>query len=200
MRENQTNHKNSEQAIVRHRRESRELRVEMQRLEADVEVLQDALDSDSLEEGKLDALKEGLEEAKGELDTHQASYGDSVVAYDKAKDALKACREKMKTVDDEIAEIQAKIRKAEHKAMKLSERRDAALRDKNAAFAELESGQKSRQDAEKRRVDQAETIDIYTEQANKVHPRVAVEENETPASLERKLVKLQDDLRRWETR
>lgn len=72
MRERQTDLKNCEQAITRHRRESRELRIKMQRLDADVEGLQDALEKDSLEEGRLDALKDGLKEAEDELVTHQA--------------------------------------------------------------------------------------------------------------------------------
>ena len=199
-RDRQTNLTNREQAITRHKRASRELRIELQRLESDVEVLQDALDRDSLEEGRLDALKEGLKEAQDELVTHEASYKDSVVARDQANVALKDCREKMKTVDDEVAEIQAKINKAQKKAEKSSERRDAALRSKNAAFAELEDGQKSKERAEKQRADLAETVGIYVEQASTIHPRVAVDKGETPSSLEKKLEKLQADLQRWETR
>ncbi|KAL8785930.1 MAG: hypothetical protein Q9213_003079 [Squamulea squamosa] len=161
MRERQTDLKNCEQAITRHRRESRELRIEMQRLDADVEGLQDALDRDSLEEGRLDALKEGLKEAEEELVTHQASYSDSVVAIDKAKDILRECRTQMKTVDDEVAEIQAKIRKAQNKAMKASERRDNALRNKNATFDELNECKTSRERAEKQRAHLAETVTLY---------------------------------------
>ncbi|KAL8807129.1 MAG: hypothetical protein Q9200_004795 [Gallowayella weberi] len=199
-RESQTNLKNHEQAIVRHKRESRELRVEMQRLDTDVGRLQDAVDRDSLEEGKLDALKEGLEEAKEELTMYQASYGDSVIAVDETREAMRQLRDKMKVIDDEVAEIQAKITKAEKKAMKLSGQRDAALRDKNAAFAELEKGQKSKEAIESRRDSLAVTVNTFTEQANQCHSRVAVEEGQTPASLEQKLDKLQGDLARWEQR
>ncbi|KAL8735651.1 MAG: hypothetical protein Q9166_000820 [cf. Caloplaca sp. 2 TL-2023] len=200
MRERQTNLKNCEQAIIRHKRESRDLRVEMQRLEADVEGLQDALDRDSLEEGKVDALKEGLQEAREELSTYTASFELIVVAMDEARENMRKSREKMKAIDDEVAEIQAKIRKAESKAMKLSERRDAALRDKNAAFAALEEGQKSKEATEKKRADVAETVGIYIEQASLIHERVPVENGETAGSLEKKLEKLQSDLEKWEAR
>ncbi|KAI4111346.1 MAG: hypothetical protein LQ339_000545 [Xanthoria mediterranea] len=184
VRERQTILKDSEQAITRHKRDSRELRIELQRLEADVEGLQDALESDSLEEGRLDALKEGLQEAKEELVTHQASFSDSVVAIDKAKDVLRVCREEMTAIDNEVAEIQAKVRKAENKKQKSSERRDAALRKKNAAFADLEDLQKTKERGERQREDCDSTVTVWTEQANKIHPRVEVEA----------------DLQKWETR
>lgn len=200
VRERQTNLKDCEQAITRHKRDSREMRIEMQRLEADVEGLQDALERDSLEEGRLDALKEGLKEAEEELVTYQASFSDSVVAIDKAKEVLKVCREEMAAIDNEVAEIQAKVRKAEIKKNKSSERRDAALRNKNAAFADLEDAQKTKERGERQREDCANTVTVWTEQANKIHPRVAVEADETPKSIEKKLDRLQADLQRWETR
>ncbi|KAL8844334.1 MAG: hypothetical protein Q9176_001244 [Flavoplaca citrina] len=200
VRERQTNLKDCEQAIARHKRDSRELRIEMQRVEEHVENLQDALERDSLEEGKLDALKEGLKEAEEELTTHQASYSDSVVAMDKAKEVLRVCREEMSAIDSEVAEIQAKIRKAENKKIKSSERRETALRNKNAAFADLEELQKTKEKGERQREDCANTVEVWTEQANRIHPRVPVEAGETPRSIEKKLDKLQADLQKWETR
>ena len=200
VRERQTNLKDCEQAIARHKRDSRELRIEMQRVEEHVENLQDALERDSLEEGKLDALKEGLKEAEEELTTHQASYSDSVVAMDKAKEVLRVCREEMSAIDSEVAEIQAKIRKAENKKIKSSERRETALRNKNAAFADLEELQKTKEKGERQREGCANTVEVWTEQANRIHPRVPVEAGETPRSIEKKLDKLQADLQKWETR
>ncbi|KAL8711114.1 MAG: hypothetical protein Q9220_004495 [cf. Caloplaca sp. 1 TL-2023] len=199
MRERQTNLKNCDQAITRHRRNARELRIDVQRFESDVEGLQDAIDGDTLEEGRLDALKEGLTETREELATHQASFGDSVVAVDKAREALRMLRDQMKVIDDETAEVQARIRKAEVKATTTSERREAALRDKNLAIAELEQTIRSKADAQVRRVDYAETCSIWNQKATEVCPRVPVDRGETCASLEKKLEKLQADLRKWET-
>ncbi|KAL8673351.1 MAG: hypothetical protein Q9168_002230 [Polycauliona sp. 1 TL-2023] len=200
VRERQTSLKNCEQAITRHKRESREQRVDMQRVESDVENIQDALERDSLEEGKLDALKDGLKEAEEEKVTNEASYGDSVVAMDKAREALRVCREEMSAIDGEVAEIQAKVRKAENKKLKSTERREAALRNKNAAFADLEARQKSKEKMEKQRTEHAKTVSLYIEQASAVHERVAIEAGETPTSVEKKLDKLREDLKRWETR
>ncbi|KAL8645420.1 MAG: hypothetical protein Q9226_007310 [Calogaya cf. arnoldii] len=119
---------------------------------------------------------------------------------DKAKEILRVCREEMAAIDSEVDEIQAKIRKTENKKMKSSERRDAALRNKNAAFADLEDARKTKEKGEKQREDLATTVGVWTAQASKIHERVAVEGGETPKSIERKLEKLNADLQRWETR
>ncbi|KAL8721353.1 MAG: hypothetical protein Q9225_001965 [Loekoesia sp. 1 TL-2023] len=198
-RERQTNLTNCEQAITRHKRDSRELRVEVQRFEAEIEDLQDTLEKDAVEEGKLEALKEGLAEAKEELATHQASFGDSVITVDKARESLKKLRELMKVIDDEIAEIQAKIQKAEAKRFKSSERREAALREKNLAFAEIEKIKHAQESTQKAREDIAETVHIWTGEAGRVCPRVPVDTGETYESLEKKMEKLQADLKRAES-
>lgn len=171
----------------------------MQRLEAEIEDVQDTLDKDAVEEGKLEALKEGLSEAKEELATHQASFGDSVIAVDKARDWLRTLRERMKSMDNEIAEVQAKIRKAEAKRVKLSERREAALREKNSAFAEIEQVKNVQENTQKARTDIAETVDIWIGEAGQVCPRVPIDRGETYNSLEKTMKKLQADLKRAES-
>ena len=171
----------------------------MQSLEAEVEDLQDTLDKDAIEEGRLDALKEGLEEAKEELTTHEASFGDSVIAVDKAREMLRTIREQMKAIDDEIAEIQAKINKAETKKARLSERRETALRAKNLAFAEIEQVKRAQEDAQKRRDDVAETVDVFIGEASRICPRVPVDRGETYGTLEKKMEKLEADLKRAES-
>lgn len=168
-------------------------------MEAEIEDLQDTLEKDAVEEGKLEALKEGLAEAQEELATHQASFGDSVIAIDKARESLKTLREQMKVIDDEIAEILAKIQKSEAKRFKLSERREAALREKNLAFAEIERFKHAQESTQKAREDIAETVHIWTGEAGQVCPRVPVDGGETYESLEKKMEKLQADLKRAES-
>lgn len=198
VRERQIALKSCEQAITRHKRDSREHRVEVQRLEAEVEDLQDKRDNDAVEEGKLDALKEGLEEAKEELSTHQASFGDSVIALDKIRGTLKTIRERMDAIDDETAEIKAKIHKAEVKKVKLSERREAALREKNQAFAKIGELKHTRGAAQAERDDTEETVNIFIGEASKICPRVPVDQGENCDSLDAKLKKLTKDLQNWE--
>ncbi|KAI4091810.1 MAG: hypothetical protein LQ344_003914 [Seirophora lacunosa] len=199
-RERQTNVKNCEQAIVRHKRETRELRIEVQKLEGAVADIQDRLDNGAVEEGRLDALKQGLEDAKEELSTHQASFGDSVIAKDKATEVLKTLRDRMSAIDVETANIKAKIQKAEVKSVKVSERRDAALRDKNSAYAAIKQQEDAYEVAEGVRNDQAHTVECFVEEASKICDRVRVDRGETTHTLEAKLDKLSTDLKAWEKR
>lgn len=200
MRECQTSLTNCEQAITRHRRQSRDLKVEVNRLDDDVARLQEAIDRDSLEEGKLDELKKQLSGAKQNVDTQQAQFGDSVLAVDRARDALKPLRDQMKAIDVELAEVQAKIGKAEKRQVDRSLQREAALRDKNFAFSEIDRAKASQVAAQKRRVDHEETVRIYSGKAGEICPRVPIDRGETCGSLEKKLEKLQADLNRAETR
>ncbi|KAL8705541.1 MAG: hypothetical protein Q9201_001358 [Fulgogasparrea decipioides] len=199
VRERQTSLKNCEQAIVRHKRESRDFQVEVQRLDDDVASLQEAIDRDALDESGLEVMKKELAEAKESLAAYQAQFGDSVVASDKAREESKTLKERMKAIDDETDQVQAKVRKAEKRMVDKSKTRDDALRGKNSAIEELQKAEKSKEIAQKQRNDHAETINVWSDQARQICPRVPVDRGETCASLEKKLEKLQADHKRWET-
>ena len=200
VRERQTSLKNCEQAITRQVRQIRELKVEIDRLDEDVLGLQEVIDRDSLEEGKLDEYKKQLDGAKQTVATQEAQFGDSVLASDKARDAMKPLRDQMKAIDDEAAEVKAKIEKAEKRRMERSLQRDAALREKNAAFSEIDHARVSEGEARAQSADRQETIDLYTNEAKKICLRVPVDKGETCGSLEKKLEKLQADLQRADSR
>lgn len=199
MRERQTNLKNAEQAITRHRREAGNLRVEVQRLTNEMDGLQEAIDRDSVEEGGLEVLKKGLDDAKIQRASYEAQYGDSVVAMDKAREPLGAIKEQMKVIENDIANTHTRIKKAETKCFGKLGERDVALREKNIAVDEHRRAREAKIAAQEARADHAETVAVYTGQASEICARVAVDQGETCASLEKKLEKLQADLKRWET-
>lgn len=189
-----------EQAILRHRKEMENKRIEMQQAQSEVEELQDALDEDAIEEGRLDALKEQLEEAKEERSTHEGSYGDLVIAKDKAIDAMNVTRHQMADVDSKIQEAVAKVAKAESKATERANQRSAALREKNSAMEAVTSAQEEIERRQKEREGLEITVVEFNNQANLVCPRVAVDEGETAISLEKKYERLQRDLANAERR
>ncbi|KAL8642945.1 MAG: hypothetical protein Q9228_000434 [Teloschistes exilis] len=199
MRERQTNLKNAEQAITRHRREAGNLRVEVQRLTNEMDGLQEAIDRDSVEEGGLEVLKKGLDDAKIQRASYEAQYGDSVVAMDKAREPLRTIKEQMKVIENDIANTHTRIKKAETKCFGKLGERDVALREKNIAVDEHRRAREAKIAAQEARADHAETVAVYTGQASEICARVAVDQGETCASLEKKLEKLQADLKRWET-
>ncbi len=172
----------------------------MQQAENIVDELQDALDQDAVEEGRLDVLKDQLTEAKEEKSTHEASYGESIIAKDKNNELLKASRERMAGKDEFIADAKAKVLKAESRAAKCANQRSSALRDKNAAFDLVESEKLEREQYERERDEESQRVDEFTSKASDFCPRVPVDEGETGDSIDLKLDKLNKDLKDAEKR
>lgn len=188
------------QAIVAHNRQQKELVIAVQRAETIVGDLQDALDRDAIEEGRLDALKDHLKEAEEEKSTHEGSYEESINAIDKVTDAMKTSRERMSEMDAQIAEAEAEVLKAESKAVKLENQRLAALQAKNQALQTIEDEQKRKQVKEREREERSQTVRSFIEQANAICPRVPVDAGETGESIDNKLKKLVADLKKYEDR
>lgn len=172
----------------------------MQQADTLVDELQDALDADAIEEGRLDELKEQLAEAKEDKTTHEASYGEFVVAKDKNNDVVRTTREEMAEMDKKIEEAEAKVKKAESKATKCGNERLAALREKNTAIDAVEKEKRDREVYEKERQDQMAVVESFIHQASAICARVRVDEGETGESIERKYEKLQRDLAAAEKR
>lgn len=191
-------HRRCQDAITAHTREANALLIAMQRVEAGIEELQDALDHDAVEEGRLDALKEHLNEARDERTTHEGSYGESVLTLDKIKEAMRISRDDMSALDLQIAEANAKIKKAENKALKASTIRANALQSKNAAIESVQAFQESKKRTLGWREEKVMQVADFTAQASEICPRVPVDPGETGQSLDRKLEKLHGDLKKYE--
>lgn len=189
--------KGCDEAIARHHKESRSLRLAVQRAESVVEELQDALDQDAVEEGRLEALKEHLQEAQEEKAAHEGSYEDSIVALDKVRESMRVSRDEMRALDLQIAEIKAKIGKAENKALKASSQRTNALQAKNSAIKDVEDVKSGKAAAEKRRTEQITRLADFTAQASDICARVPVAPGETGDTLDKKLCKLDADLKKF---
>lgn len=189
-----------EQAIFKNKRDAQHLRIEMQQAEHVVDELQDALDQDAVEEGRLDFLKGQLTEAKEEKNTHENSYEESVIAKDKHSELLRTSREQMATKDVIIEDAKAKFLQAESRAAKCESKRSSALRDKNAAYDSVESGKQEREQYEREREEESQRVDEFIRKANEYCSRVPVDEGETGDSIELKLEKLNRDLKDAEKR
>ena len=198
MREKQLNVTRCSQAIERHGREVKALRIAMQKAEDVVEQLQDALDRDAIEEGRLDALKDQLKEAEEERATHAGSYEDSVIASDNAKETLGLKREELSTIDLRIQEAMTKLEKAKSRSEKIAEQRRKAMKQKDAAIEEVSKAKKLHAEHEKDRVDKIAVVADFTEQASKICSRVPVDPGETASSIDKKLAKLEKDVERFE--
>lgn len=199
-RDKKANIRVCDQAIASHRKETSNLRVVVQRAESIVDKLQDALDNDAVEEGRLEALKTQLIEAQNEVTNHEGSYEDSVVELDKVRESMRVSRNQMKVLDDRVLEAEAKIRMAENEATNISDKREAALKIKNAAVDAAKKAVLNKTLLEPQRKAQFETLTQFLGEANAICRRVPVDPGETSETLEKKQEKLHDDLVRYEAR
>ena len=159
----------------------------VQRAEASVEELQDSLDSDAVEEGRLDALKGVLNDFESDKTVQESSYEECVVVKDRLAVNLKDYKEKMRAMDIKIAEAEAKVYKAEKKTLGLAAQRETALSEKNAAFQLLVDSQEKRQEYVSGREEVMARVVAFTEGASRVSARVPIPPEETGATLEKKL-------------
>lgn len=185
---------------MKHKQDADHLQIEMQQAENVVDELQDNLEKDAVEEGRLEFLKDQLLEAKEEKITHESSYGESVVAKDKNNESLKNTREQIAKMDVNIEEAKAKVSKAESKASRCANQRSSALRDKTMALEAVEMLKREKAEHEEHREEQLQVVGNFTDQATAISPRVPVDKGETGDSLDRKLHKLDKDLREAEKR
>ncbi|MCJ1373013.1 Structural maintenance of chromosomes protein 6 [Loxospora ochrophaea] len=190
--------KSSNEAVVQHQRRSLDLRVAAQRAQTSVEALQDALEKDAVEEGRLDSLREQLQEAEGEKTTYEASAMESVTSLDGIRASMKETWEQMGAIDASMAEVDVRIRKANNKAQKLSNQRQTVLQDKNSAIKLVQDIQDKKREWENEREGKVREVNDYVEKASKICPRVPVGRDDTYESLEPKYEKLVRDLKRSE--
>ena len=162
--------------------------------------LQDALEEDSVEEGRLESLKQELEDAREEKIGHEASYEESVNAKDKNRESLENARHKMAKIDAHFKEAEAKVLKSESKLTRCVNQRSSALTEMNAAYESVQAAKEELETIKEEREQIVRRVEEFTTQANDICPRVPVEHGETYDSLEHKRQKLQKDLSNAERR
>ena len=185
-----------QQAVGRHKKASQAKLIEMQQAQSIVEDLQDALDEDKIEEGRLDYLKEQLSEHEETERLAEGSFQDAINARDSLKESLEALDQKMTDLEVRIKEAEARMLKAETKSTQCNHRRASALHDKNKAISALENVQRERPKLVEACQSHEETVTEFTIQASAVCDRVPIGPGETEKTLENKHAKLQRDLDR----
>ncbi|RAH53861.1 DEAD-domain-containing protein [Aspergillus piperis CBS 112811] len=186
------------QARQKHDRRSNELRIAAQRMEDRVEELKDALDREAPEDGRLDGLRTTLQEAEEERHLNEGSLNDATDAMEGLMKELKAIKQELAAKDAEIAIVQEELKVAQDAERKADEERRKRINDKNAAAERIEDRKRDRDRVKNKRDEIAVRIVDFSEKANIICDRVAIEEGETAASLDRKLERLHNDIKRYE--
>jgi uncharacterized protein (DUF488 family) len=191
---------NCNQEIGKHKKVEKNLRLASQRADELVESLQDALEKDAIEEGRLEALKNGLEEAEGEKQHLQNAYKDTVREKDTNLAKRNANLKGMDDIDKRTAEVDVRILKAKDRERKMSDRRMVALQEKNKLFQVVETAQANKLNLTTKRADKAQCVASFIQDAGKIGARLPIDEGDTPEILDKKLQKLNADLQRYQQR
>ena len=186
------------QAIARFKKERDNLRIQTQRAEDNAEAKQNEIESNQPQQGKLQELERQLEEARTELREVEDSYQDSVLAKDRLGELGREFKEKLDLVQKELNEAQTRIEKAGKRLLNLEEARTKALYDKNKAHDDIDQAKLHVTRLGEKRATQSAKVEEFIGEAQKISPRVPVEEGATPAVLDERLQKLTEDMRRFE--
>ena len=168
--------------------------MELQQTQRLAEELQDILDQDEIQPGRLDTLGLQLTEAEEEKATHEGSYQELVIAKDVAFKSLRETRAKMMQTDELLKEAEARTFQTREKVARQEEERRNVLREKNAALDSLERVKARNATRSEARPKQLETIENFIGEATKVCARIPINEGENEESLQKKYEKLLRDL------
>ncbi|GKZ40075.1 structural maintenance of chromosomes protein 6, partial [Aspergillus brasiliensis] len=111
---------------------------------------------------------------------------------------LKAIKQELAAKDAEIAIVQEELKVAQDVERKADEERRKKINDKNAATERIEDRKRDRDRVKNKREEIEARILDFSRKASIICDRVAIEEGETAASLDRKLERLHNDIKRYE--
>ncbi|GKZ51992.1 structural maintenance of chromosomes protein 6, partial [Aspergillus brasiliensis] len=167
-------------------------------MEDHVEELIDALEREAPKDGRLDTLRTTLQEAEEEKRVTEGSLNDATDAMEAMMKTLKAIKQELAAKDAEIAIVQEELKVAQDVERKADEERRKKINDKNAATERIEDRKRDRDRVKNKREEIEARILDFSRKASIICDRVAIEEGETAASLDRKLERLHNDIKRYE--
>ena len=191
--------KTSNEELKRFDRRNRELRTQYQEADDAVQAQQNEIESNRLQDGKLQELENQLEEAKGDMESHGASYQDMVNAKDRLDEVAREIKRRLDAVTTERNQGRAHIAKAKDRLTELEGSRQDALREKNLALQMIDVAKNEQARLEQKRERKQAQVDEFVGLATDVcERRIPVDPDMTPQLLDERIIKLIEDVRRAE--
>ncbi|KAF2144764.1 uncharacterized protein K452DRAFT_222905 [Aplosporella prunicola CBS 121167] len=197
LRSRQEAHKQARQAVEIHKRNYKNLQIQMQKAQDDVEKMQDALEAETPQAGKLEALEAQHQEQEDARQAHENQFEDAVTERDKLNEFQTMLRSEMRELETQLTNIERTVEKARNRVQRLEDRRQRALMAKNAALEAVEAERGRRTDLEAECEAMRATVDRFIADAQKVSERVEVSSNQTVGGVEKTLEKITRDLERY---
>lgn len=184
-------------AVAQHKRRVSELKKELLRVQVRTTQVEVALDAFDGVDGRLQGLKDGLEEAQRQMDHYGNQYGELAVQKRELNREVESLKQELNHAKLATQEYKAKIAKAEDKVRRREEIRRVVLVEKNQVHQAHDLAKVAKTQAIGSRDRQIETVEDYTQKATEACPdRVFIPEGETHATLERKYQSLREQLKK----
>ncbi|KAK3322112.1 P-loop containing nucleoside triphosphate hydrolase protein [Apodospora peruviana] len=161
--------------------------------------LEAALDEFDGTDGRLQGLREQLEDAKRKEEHFGTQYGALHVMKQEKNKVAEDAKAKLTTAKLQVTDFEARLLKAEEKLRRFQDTRRIILTELNEAVTIVELSKEAKEKAEGKRTRQFEHIASITEEAKKVcEHRMDIAENATYQSIERQYEALGKRLREQE--
>ncbi|KAI1135419.1 P-loop containing nucleoside triphosphate hydrolase protein [Hypoxylon sp. FL0543] len=185
------------QAITQHKRRESDLERELRNAQARVTHIEEELDRFEGVDNKLQGYKNDLQEAQAQKDHYGNQFGELAMQKQEMNKEVDRLHEILKQAKVAAQDHRSRIAKAEDKVKRFEETRRVALVEKNQAYEKLDMAKQLKEDAEKHRQRQVETVAEHIRQASEIAPeRVYIPEGETYKSIERKFESVKEQLKK----
>lgn len=193
-RDRQTRLTRANQALQKHKRDVKNLQYDAQRAQEEADGMHDALEAEIPQDGRLEDLERQLQEAQATKETNKNMYEDCQTERDRLDGEHQQRKNRQTEVEKELAEVNARISKAQVRTNRMQEKRDAALHEKNQAFEALEEARAQLESYKRQRDELEEYVGDLRKEASEVGLRPQIPSGETVESLGRKYEKLKAEM------
>ncbi|KAK8069292.1 DNA repair rad18 [Apiospora phragmitis] len=158
---------------------------------------QSALDAFDGVDARLQALRENLLEARRNYEHYGRQYAEIAVLKEEKNKVVSTLKGEFTAAKEELAEHQARRKKATDKVERYNDLRLIALTEKNSAIERIDIAKMEKRDAEEARDGQKEVVQEFITEAEKYNSeRVIIPEGETYEMIEKKFTALKLQLKR----
>ncbi|USW59391.1 Putative P-loop containing nucleoside triphosphate hydrolase [Septoria linicola] len=167
------------QAVVQHKRESEKLKLRHQQADDAVEKLEQEIELNQPQDGKLQELERQLDEAKEELQTAMASMEDSATAKATLDDRAHELKAAVDETQAEVLRAQELLGRAQARVVKCEDDRKEALYAKNAALDEVKAHKKTIERLQGKVEHQEGVVEQWSTLASDTSARVRIDDGMT---------------------
>ncbi|GAB0136025.1 hypothetical protein EsDP_00004342 [Epichloe bromicola] len=190
-----------ESGLDAHRKRIKGLENDIRRTLADIEKINEDLDSFEGADARLDSLRSSLAAKRVEADRLGIQYGNMALEKRELNAKTEKAKKELEAARDNHKDFHNRVAKADKKCQTLDSSRRIALGRKNQAFEKAGLEKSSLHRAETKCAEKSEEVQDFIRQAEEVAPgRVHIPYGEDYRSIEKKYQKLREQLALREAR